>query len=571
MSSVLDVRPGAKTGARQTERGRSELWRSPWLPWLVLGALLLATGALLFYETRGITAWFDEWTWLLHRRTNSLGSFLDSYDGHLSLVPVAIYKLLYATAGLRTYVPYRLLLIVAHLGCCTLLFLYARRRVGAWLAVIAGALLLLFGPGWENLLWPFQITWLLSLGGGLGALLALDRRDRLGDVAACLLLALSLASSAIGVPIALGLIVELALGRRRWRDWWIVGIPLVLYAVWSIAYQHTTITANSILSTPGFVATGLAATFGGLAGLGGSTGQDGAGTLMTFGPTLLVGALVLTGWRLARLRGVSSRTIVLAVMLLLFWVIAGLTRSGFGNPYSSRYLYVSALFVILLAVELGRGARPVWWLEMAIGVLAAAAVLSNIGAIRDAAGPLRSEAQFAKADLGAFEIGRPVISPSYEATQIPGYPYVQVTASAYFTLAHALGTPAASPATIRNDPEPVRASVDHELIGIHGVRLGPAGFPTAPGSCHTYRPAASESAGATPQTQLELPAGGLLIRSASAPVNVALRRFSTQFQPVGTVSPGSAASLRIRPDKSGQPWQVLLTGAAGVSVCQLAP
>jgi hypothetical protein len=572
MSTVVGGRRGVRTGAQQGVRGWATLFRTPAGAWLALAALALGTAALLFHETRGTTAWFDEWIWILHRRGGSVGSFLDSYNGHLSLVPVAIYKLLWATAGLRTYVPYRALLIVGHLTCCTLLFVYAQRRVGGLLAVVAAALLLLFGPGWENLLWPFQITWLLSLGGGLGALLALDRHDRRGDVAACVLLALALASSGIGVPIALGVIVELALRRRRWERWWIVGIPVALYVLWSIAYQSTTITANSLTASPNFVATGLAASFGALAGLGGNTGQDGPGSLMTFGPTLLVAALALAAWRLIRLRRIPPRTVALATMLLSFWVITALTRSGFGNPYSSRYLYVSALLLILVAVELGRAARRIWWVEVTIVVVAAAAVLSNVGAIRDEAGALRSEAQAAKADLGALQIARPVISPGYVAQDLPGYPFVQLTAGGYFAAAHALGTPAASPSAILADPEPVRAAVDRELIGIHGVGLGmPSIVAAAPGSCTTFRPAASDSAGTTPQTQLQLPPAGLLIRSATDPISVSIRRFAAQFQPLGTVNPSSTASLRIQPDASARPWHVLLGGSGPVTVCSLGP
>jgi hypothetical protein len=544
--------------------------RSQRIAWLSLAVLALGTAVLLFHATRGITAWFDEWIWLLTRRGNSIGSFLDSYNGHLSLVPVAVYKLLWVTAGLRTYVPYRVMLIVAHLGCCTLLFRYALPRVGGPLAVLAAALLLLFGPGWENLLWPFQITWLLSLGAGVGALLALERQDRRGDLAACGLLALALASSGIGVPIALALAVELGLRRSRWGHWWIAGIPVGLYALWSIGYQHTTITAQSLTGAPNFVATGLAATFGGLAGLGGNTGQDGAGSLLTFGPALLVAALALVMWRLTRLRRIPPRIVVLATLLLSFWVITALTRSGFGNPYSSRYLYVSALFAILLAVELAGGTRPARWLEAAIAFVVAAAVLANIGVIRDEANTLRGEAQVTKADLGAFEIGRPAISRGYMAKEIPGYPFVQLTAAGYFGLARGVGTPAASPATIVADPGPVRAAVDRELIGIHGVTLEPGMLRPAAGSCRTYRPAAAGRAGATSQAQIELPQAGLLIRSTSGPISVGIRRFGATFQPVGSVNPNATARLSIQPDRSEQPWQVALSGNAPVMACRRA-
>ena len=167
-----------------------------------LGGALLLTGALLFYITRHTTFWFDEWLWVVHRRGNSLSTYLDPYNEHLSLVPIAIYKLLFATAGIRDYVPYRVLVIAGHLGCCGLLFVYARRRVGAFLALVAAALILVLGPGWQNILWPFQIAWLMSLAAGVGALMLLERADRPGDLSALLLLLLAIASSSIGVPFA---------------------------------------------------------------------------------------------------------------------------------------------------------------------------------------------------------------------------------------------------------------------------------------------------------------------------------------------------------------------------------
>src|SRR5215211_7153026 len=185
--------------------------------WIALLALLAVAAVFLLHETRGTTLWFDEWTWALTRRGSGVDTFLKPHQGHLSLVGVVIYKVLFATAGIDHSAPYRALVTAAHLGCVALLFVYASRRVGGLLALLAAALMIFFGPGWPDILWPFQISWLISLGAGLGALLMLDRRDRTGDLGACALLALSLASASVGVAIALGMAVELAWGRRHWR------------------------------------------------------------------------------------------------------------------------------------------------------------------------------------------------------------------------------------------------------------------------------------------------------------------------------------------------------------------
>lgn len=112
---------------------------------LVGGALLVVSGALLWHLTRGTTLWFDEWQWALNRRGGDLGTYLRPHNEHLSLVPIAIYKALFVTAGLEHYGPYRALVIAGHLACVSLVFVYARRRVGDVAAVVAASLLLFLG------------------------------------------------------------------------------------------------------------------------------------------------------------------------------------------------------------------------------------------------------------------------------------------------------------------------------------------------------------------------------------------------------------------------------------------
>jgi len=588
MSSGLQAGRGAIAWAERERVRWAEALRSPVAPWVVLAVLVLGTGALLYHETRGTTIWFDEWTWVLHRRGDSLSTFLASHDGHLSLIPIAVYKLLFATVGLRHSGPYRALMIVEHLGICVLLFVYARRRVGSLLALVATTLMLLFGPGWENLLWAFQITWNTSLLAGLAALLALDRRDHAGDIAACLLLVVSLASSAIGVPILIGVALEIVVVRlRRPREWWVFAVPLLLYGVWSVGYQHTVITRHAFVAAPSFVATGLASTFGALAGLGGSTGLDGPGTLMTWGPLLLLAGTALAVWRLIVLRRVEPRALPLATIVVSFWVATAINRSVFANPYSSRYLYVSALFVVLLAVELARGTAPVWWVKAVVVVVAAGAIVSNVGALRDAGRLIRSNGQTTIADLGAVDIARPLVPPEYYLQGIPGWPLVLVPAAAYFAAARAVPMPAATPAQIAADPEPTRETVDTELIRIHGLTLVPAapgahrgsppvvdrasaGTISVGGGCVTFTPERFTAAGSpSPYVSITVPPTGLIVEARGGSATVGVRRFAYSFQTLGTLAPSGPATLAIAPDLSRQPWHVLLTPTGRALACGL--
>jgi hypothetical protein len=587
MSSPPHAAPSA-AGRLVGPRARpAALLRSDAAPWAALAAVVVLTGALLLHETRGTTILLDEWTWLLHRRGDSLSSFLASHDGHMSLIPIAIYKLLFATVGLRHSGPYRAIMIAEHLAICVLVFVYARRRVGSLLALVAATMLLLFGPGWEDLLWSFQITWNTSLLAGLGALLALERRDRAGDIAASVLLVASLASSGLGVPITLGATLEVVLTRRRApREWWVVGVPIVLYVVWAAAYQSTVITGDAILGAPSFAATGLGSTFGGLAGLGGSAGFDGPGTLMRWGPALLVIGIAFAGWRLVRLGRLEPRVASLATILLSFWLITAVNRAVFANPYSSRYLYVSALFVVLLTVELARGVAVRWWVTAAIIVLAVGAIASNIEALRAAGRQVRADGLTTVADLGAVQIGRPVIPPGYVIRDIPGWPVVVVPAAAYFAAARAVPMLADTPRQISAEPEQAREIVDDELIHIHrlaligaapGLALGAAppvdsqgaGVTAIHGGCVSFSPARFAPTGTVSALAVTVPARGLALVALGGPATVGVRRFAARFQTIGRLMPGGPATLVIAPDGSSRAWHLQLATTARTVVCGL--
>jgi hypothetical protein len=520
-----------------------------------LAVLLAATAALLYHETRGTLFWVDEWSWVLHRRGHSVSTYLSPHNQHLVLIPVALYQLLFATFGLHSYAPYRVMVLLAHLTCGTLLFIYARRRVGDWAALAVAAILLLLGPAWENFLWPFQTSWLISLGAGLGALLLLDRGDRRGDIGACVLTAVTLSSSGLGLPIALGLTVELAVGRRRIKEMWIVGLPLGLYALWWIGYQHAGTSSTSVLSGPGFVASEAAAAVSSLFGLAGEVGFDGQGTLLTWGAPLAVLMAAGLCWRLARMQTVPARVIGLATIVLSFWTLTAISRSILGNPYSGRYIYVGALVILLLGVELARGWVPSRRIAVSLALAALVVVVSNLSSLRTGAQLLRGFGRVTAASLGALDIGRGVVAPGYVLHKIPLFPLVAVTARDYFAATHADGDPAASEATIAADPESVRLLADSELVGIDRVSVQPA---TTPPSCP---PATPSAAGVI------VPAGGLLIRSNDGPVRIGVRRFADGFQPLGTVTAGATAIVHIPRDRSTRPWRLQFTPADSVTVC----
>ena len=555
--------------------------------WIALAGLLVCTGGFLFYIARGTTFWFDEWVWIAYRRGDGVGTFLRSYNGHFSLIPIAIYKVLFATVGLANYGPYRAVALVVHLVCGTLVFVYARRRVGAFLALCAAALILLLGAGWQDIIWPFQVAWLISVAAGLGCLLMLDRQDRAGDVGAACLLASSLASSGVGIVFALGVAAELLLSRRRWREAWILAVPVALYGVWWLAYQQSTPLAP-IRLVPRFVANSAAAEVAGLVGVTAprpATTTLSAGDLLAWGRPLAAIAVTLVIWRLIRLRRISPRLASILTIAVSFWVLTALTRaSAFGGSqaWASRYLYVGGVLLVLLAVELLSGVAIGRAVKLLIGAAAVLAVALNTINFRNAAYDMRTFARATRADLGAVQIGRPLASADYVLRWLPGSPFIDIHAGAYFAAANAVGTPASTPAQIAADPVAARQTADRELIRIHAIapqpateapRLGPrppvastVGAAAGRGACVVLR--AVGSAGHA-SLVVRSPSLHLLITATGGTAALAVRRFAPSFEFVGTVPPSRPETVRIAPDLSTQPWELRVAPSARVSVCGL--
>jgi hypothetical protein len=598
------MRPGiaAATMARVTARmrrtaagSRSDRVRSlvtavgpSTLARVALGAMLVAAAAFLYHETRDTTLWRDDWTWALHRRGNDLSTFLTPHYGHFSLIPIAIYRVLFATVGIDHHGPYRAMVIAAHLGCVVLLFTYVARRVGSFLGLLVAALFLFLGPASQNILWPFQVGWLISLGSGVGALLMLDRRDRAGDVGACGLVAVSLASSGVGIPVALGVAADVVLSRRRWRDVWIIGLPVAFYGLWWLAYQtsQTQHWAQDIFLTPGFSINAPADALSALAGLAGSTSIDGPDSALTWGAPMLAVAAAALVWRLVRLGTLPVRVVTLLTMMLSFWILTALGRAFFGTPAAGRYLYASALFVLLLASEAARGISLSRRASLLLTAGVAAAVVSNVGAFRDAARDLRGQAQLTRIELGALEVARPVVQPGYVSE---GFRFKEVVAGPYFATTKALGTPAMRPPEIAGAPENLRLAADSQLLHIHRVGLrnntGPVrttsrpvvdsvtgGNVNARGGCVIFRPAPFTPSPASNELSVTMPRGGLTVTADGGPATVGVRRFAAGYsaQPQGTLVAGATGSLRILPDLAPQPWHVRVTPVDGATVCGVA-
>jgi hypothetical protein len=532
-----------------------------------LALMLLAGLALLLYLARDTTFYFDEWDWVLRRREWTVGALLEPHNEHLSVVPLLFYKLLFSTVGIEQYWPYRALGLATHAFVVVGLFVYARRRVGDALALAAAAIILLLGAGWNDVLWPFQAGFLASLAAGVGALLALDRGTRRGEVLAAVLILVALGSSSLGLPVAAALGVEV-LGRpdRRSR-WWIVGAPIALYGVWWAVYGREGVaTLDNFFATPGYIGEALAGAMGAIAGLAPEWGRIFA----------VLGVIVLLGALRERV-GMTWRLAALIALPLLFWGLTGLVRANLNEPAASRYVYPGAVFVLLIAVEAGAGARLSRRGHAVLAVFLLAALIQNVGAMRNGAGFLRDRATEVKGAIAAMQLAPSGLSPTFqpEPDKAP-----QIRADQYLAAVKELGSPAPSPRELPKLFQASREHADATLARMFALQLVPGAKPggTAPrvefangaglvprGPC-----VAIKAQGPGALAELVVPKGGLLVAPGEGSARVTLRRFADGFgaTPLGEVGGGVPASaVRIPGDPSPVPWRAKLELEGTVRAC----
>ena len=344
---------------------------------------MLVSGVLLLYAGRHLTFFYDEWAWIEQRRGSALSTYLDPHNGHLSLFPVIVYKLLFRLVGLRHYTPYRVVGVLVEVLCGALLYVLVRRRLGPWLALVPATLLLFMGTAFQDLLWPFQLGFLSSVAGGLLALALLERGSTRANACACAALVWSLSSSGVGLAFLAACAVLLILQRDARRRVWIVAVPAALFLVWYIGWGTSEqITSDSVLAAPQYIADAASATFAGIAGL-----------RLTYGPALAVAGLALIAAAWTRHGKGQPTPMLLAATAgaLTFWGLSAIARTSAPDPSASRYLYVGAVFIYLVAAEAGLGAslRGGW---LALGGLAVAgALIANIAALRTNERGLRAD------------------------------------------------------------------------------------------------------------------------------------------------------------------------------------
>ena len=555
----------AALGASRAARNGALAWltRNPVL--VCLGAAVAASGALLIVLGSHLTVYADEWNIVLLRQGVTAGPFLDPYNGHLIVGVIVVYKVLLATFGMASPLPFHVVSTIVYVLAAVLLFGYMRSRVGEWLALFGSGVILFLGAANEDLLFPFQIFFSGAIAAGLGALLALDRDDRRWDLAACALLVVSTSFSEVGIAFSLGALVRVALAERPWRGRvYIALVPLGLYGLWWLGWGHTAasdITLHNAAGTPSYVVDAAAAGVAALLGLASASDQPGGAVGQQWMPVALAAALVLALWRVLRIGRIPRGVWPALVIGVTFWALAGLSYIPGRGAATNRYLYPSAVFCLLIAAELLRGVRPGARAIVATAAVAALAIAANLAFLSDGYKLFwKPQSQLIRADLAALEIGGPV-NPSFVLTrEVSPAPYFDIAAGSYLSAAQTWGSPAYTQSELPAAPESSRVEADKVLGAILGLRL------TRVGAVH--RACQSRRAALAAGTEVSLDPGRVSVHAGATGAQVAMGRFADGLSVVaGTVPPRSTRTLSIPHDGSARPWRLGIRGPGRITLC----
>ena len=450
------------------------------MAWPIFGALASVAALIILWQGRGQSYSSDELVWLSQSPHLDLGGALDPYNGHLLLVTRLVYKAILETFG-AGYLPFRLLTLASVVLMAALFFAYVSRRIGAAAALAPTAVLLLFGSDFGHLITGNGFTVLFSLSCGLGALLMLDRGDRVGDLSACGLLCLGVATYSVALAFVVGVGVGVLLGDDRRRRIWIAAGPAALYTVWWLWAQGSSgddpqnqVALENILLLPSWGYQSLSTAVGTLSGL-----DLGPGDIPTpeAGPTLAVLAVAALAWRLVLGRVPRSLWVALGVLIAL-WALGALVSGPFRRATDPRYLYPVA--VVVLVVGASAATRVSWTRNrlLVIYAIAAVGVAANLWQLQAGAAEFRARTSTLRTELGALDAAGPAANANADLAG-GGDPLPfnlaafigPAPVASYLTISDRYGQLGYSDAELAARPESDRALADRLMVAALGIGL----------------------------------------------------------------------------------------------------
>ena len=465
---------------------------------------------------------------LMIQQASSASGFVTPYNGHLSLVVLAVLRALVEGFGFR-HEPFQVLAVAGVLAPPLALYVTTRPRLGRWLAGVLS--LSLFAAGGLAFL-PAEVNHHLALLGAIGCAWALEHPERsTGWLVASL--CLSLSSAGGGVAVAVACIVHCACVRAPAPRWWAVIVPSGLWVAWSIA------SSDDVLSGSATTWSEVAETTWQVIGrsfvaLGLHRLALGALALALFG--LLGGSLLQAGLR-------AAASWLAWTAALVVWALGiTLERADNLDPAAFRYQYFAIGLILLAVVPRHPLPSGVSRASLRLAPLVGTAVVLLVGGLRlDAAAeaPDASEKHerasvLNRARFDIIQIDPPVVD---DRRRLP-FPMGGLTAGELRDLIRRYGAPKA--------PQVDRQLVDEGVIVSSSVPRGPA-------RCDALEEPALVVNASGPRR--------LVLWTLDVDVRIEIRRFEEEWLFVDELPVLEGRALSLPGLESDVPWQVRADGA----------
>ena len=540
--------------------------------WVLLGVAMCVSAVWLMTAGKDLTFSGDDIFYYARLVTDNgvthqaggLEYFFAPHNGHLQLIGKLIYRGLFVTVG-ADYTVFRAMEVLAAFLSVLFFFILARRRVRPFAALIPSVLLLFFGYGEGSYLWPFNVHTIGALAFGLAALLALERDDRKGDIGACALLVLAVATVEVGLAFTVAVAVSVLRRGDRWRRAWIFLVPLVLFGIWWLWAQkfgQSEVDLINVHRIPIDFTNALAAVLGSIFGLNPTgEGVDPNVTGITPWSAVLAGFAVFGLAFRIRLGRVPSALWVALAVVLTYWLMITLANRP---PDSTRYLFVGAVAVFLIAASALRGYRISATALTIAAVIAALAIPPNLAKFYDERRSSITDAENTRTEYGMLELARPHVRTDYFPAEDPrvgdagAVIFVPLSADTFYRAADEFGGIGFSLDQIREQSVERREIADATLVGALELKLERTGAPPNPAAC----PSSLDGGPGSPVFFDVEPGGVLLGSRAQRPVRVGVGRFARggSSVPIGRLQPGEWANLKIPPDSAPDRWWVTVDG-----------
>jgi hypothetical protein len=548
------------------------------LAWILLAAAMCVSATWIMIAGDGLTFVNDDLFYYaqyvvygtsdLRHSGGGLEYFFAPSNGHLQVLGKLLYRGIFETFG-ANYAVFRAFDVAGVMVCVGLFFELARRRIGPLVALVPCFSLLFLGFAWESFLWAFDLHTIYALALGLAAVLALQRDDRRGDVAACVLLVLSIAMIELGLAFAVGIAIAVLIRPDRWRRAWIFLVPIALYGGWWLWAQHfdqPSIELANVRLIPATVADALAAIAGSVFGLN-PTGKGVFEPLVGvtgWGLALAALATVALAWRMSR-GGVPRTLWIFLAVAISYWILIAL---GGRAPDSSRYVFVGTLLVFLVAADALAGARlPTVAVVTALAIVALA-IPPNVAKLYDGRGPQLNDATTSRVEYAMLDLVRGPVPPEYapgkdeRVTDLGGSVFTPMPAGDYLEAADRFGPLGMPLDELRGESLERREIADASLVGALGLELEPASPPPNPTACPSSLEGRPDSS-----VFFHPPDRGALLGSrAKRPIEVAAGRFGEGGPGVrvGELGSGTWAKLSLPADAAPDRWWLVVDGPAYV-------